>query len=299
VKAIQSFRSDNLRPALESIGGGAMIRGQLFSMALSACTIAQYYPEFEYITDDAGKEMATVCKFPFSKIISIGENFDSDASFWTHSKFEAYRTSEPFLHFDNDLFLWEALPEHAHKADIVALHGESFMWPLYEDYLLNAVKLPNWPMLHEIYFSNKTPINMAIFGGNDISTINAYANEVLDLILPYFKNDSITESDKNILANIMPVIEQLWGSQIIQCKWNKKITFLMAEKTIANSGQMGGLNLTHLGGKKGLLQKDPKKTYEMYAKILANIKRINPEVHNAVRKFTSDSEDLLKLMELK
>jgi hypothetical protein len=121
----------------------------------------------------------------------------------------------------------------------------------------------------------------------------------LDLILPYFKNDSITESDKNILANIMPVIEQLWGSQIIQCKWNKKITFLMAEKTIANSGQMGGLNLTHLGGKKGLLQKDPKKTYEMYAKILANIKRINPEVHNAVRKFTSDSEDLLKLMELK
>lgn len=301
MKAIQSFRSDNLRPALESFGGPVMIRGQLFSMALSACTIAQHYPKFEYVTDDAGAEMARACKLPYSKIISVGENFDSDASFWTHSKFEAYKSDEPFLHFDNDLFLWEPLPDCVNTADVVALHGESFMWPLYEDYLAEAITLPNWPKLHEVYFSNRTPINMAIFGGNDIQTINAYANEVLELMLPYFKDSNLTEANKIKLTKIAPVFEQLWGSQIIQCKLNKRITFLLPEKVVAknDTNSKDALKLTHLGGQKISLEKEPKKLHDMYRRMLSNLRKINPEVHEAIRKFTSDSTELLKLVEAK
>jgi len=298
VKAIQSFRSDNIRPALESFGGPAMVKHRIMLMALSAASISRYYPDFRYLTDDAGKYMAEECKLPYTEIISVGENFSSDRLFWVHSKFAAYACSEPFIHFDNDLLLWAPLPDRVHAADVIGLHGESFGWPTYESWLARAANIPCMPKLQNLYFANRTPINMAIFGGNDTATINKYAAEVMEIVEgPMQSLRNLSDSEKEDMKYLMPVIEQLWGSYIIQSKYNKKVHFVLTELEITKQIQKEDVKLTHMQDSKLYLQKDPKKLFEVIAKIESHLKQINPEVHSAVSKFTSSPAALEAITE--
>lgn len=298
MKAIQSFRSDNIRPALESFGGPAMLKHRIMLMALSAASIARYYPDFRYVTDDAGKYMAEECKFPYTEIVSVGENFDSDMLFWVHSKFAAYGCKEPFLHFDNDLILWAPLPDRIHQAEIVGLHGESFGWPTYESWLTRAENISGMPRLHDLYFANRTAINMAVFGGNDTDTINKYASEVLEIVQgPMQSLRNLSEAERDDMKYLMPVIEQLWGSYILQSKYSKRVTYVLTELEISKQIPKEDIKLTHMQDSKIYLQKDPKKLFEVISKIENHLKEINPEVHSAVCKFTSSPTTIDNLME--
>jgi hypothetical protein len=302
MKALQSFRSDSIRPALEAIGGTAMIRGKVFMMALSAATIARYYDNFEFITDDAGKNLVEECKFPYTKVISVGENFDSDSAFWVHSKFQAYLDSKPFIHFDNDIFLWKELPKWTHTAGILATHSESAAWPKYEEWLNNVKALfPNMPKFHEEYYLNRMPINMAIFGGNDIAAINNYAKEVLDIVekdMNNFKHFNDEERNKKAYG-LMPVIEQLWGSYLLQSKQGKVVKFLLTEREAFYNLNNEDVKFTHMQSAKITLEKDPKKLFEVMSKIDKHLKEINPELHANVLKFTTSPENIEELMESK
>lgn len=300
MKAMQSFRSDSIRPALEAIGGSTMIRGKVLMMALSAATIARYYDRFEYITDNAGENLVKECKFPYTKVVSVGENFDSDSAFWVHSKFQAYLENEPFIHFDNDIFLWQALPEWTKTAEILATYGESYAWPGYELWLDNVKALfPDMPKFHEKYYANRTPINMSIFGGTDFGTINKYAKDVLDIVfnqMNAFRHFNDEERNKKAFG-LMPVIEQLWCSYLIQSKYNKRIQFLLNEKDAVKNNPLPDIKFTHIQSAKITLEKDPKKLFELMSKVDKHLKEINPELHASVVKFTSSPNNIEELME--
>lgn len=299
MKAIHSFRSNKIRPALESFGGASFIRFYLMTAGLSASTIAKHYSKFEFITDDAGAEMAKACLFPYTDITSVGANFDSDSSFWTHSKFIGYLSDEPFLHFDNDLFLWEPLPERIHRAEVSALHTETFEWPAYERRINMALaKIPNFPLLHETYFANKTPLNMAIFGGNNLKIIHSYANTVLDIVLNTLNGfKGIDEDLRKTVEYIMPVMEQLWGSQLIQSKHNVRVELALKETDVITGASVGEIKLTHLWGLKQQINENPDKKQALMAKVEKNLKEINPEVYNAIVKFTTSPNTLDLLLE--
>lgn len=300
MKAIQSFRSDKIRLALESFGGPSMLRSYISVFALSAVTIAKHYSNFEFITDDAGKFMAESCQLPYSKISSVGPNFDSDSCFWTHSKFVAYLSSEAFLHFDNDLFLWEPLPARIQNSELVALHGESYAWPLYERYLTAAQNtLPNFPTWHEQYFANRTPLNMAIFGGNNIAAINAYASKVLNVILNTFNGfkDANTNT-KQTVEEIMPVMEQLWASHLLQSEQGIKVNFILTERNMVDSTSPADVKLTHIWGLKNDANTNPRQRMEMLNKVHKNLKELSPTVYDAVMRFTASPNTVNTLLEL-
>lgn len=296
--ALQSFRSDDIRLALESIGGPAMVKGIITKMALSAATIAKHYPEFRFLTDDAGMHMAVECKFPYTKIESVGESFSSNEVFWVHSKLQSYQCDEPFLHFDNDLFLWDSLPDFAHKAEVLAFHGESTLWPLYEDMLNKLQTVKHFPKLQDIYFANRTPINMAVFGGNNVKVIQQYSKEVLNIVDSMAGFSELHSEERQIIRESNPVIEQLWGSYIIQSKLNTKVKFLVSESDIHHGRTAPGVKLTHLQDAKKNLEKTPAKLMEVFAKIESNLKRVNLDVYNAVQSFTSSPNNIEELMEL-
>jgi len=302
MKAIQSFRSDNIRPALESFGGPSLLKARIMLMALSAASIARYYPDFSYITDDAGKYMAEECKFPYTEIVSVGNNFDSSMLFWVHSKFTAYECKKPFLHFDNDIILWNPLPDRIHKADIVALHGESFMWPHYEMWIRDCEKaIPELLQVKHLwapYFTNHAPINMAIFGGNDTNSINKYASEVLEIIKGPLKSLRHVDLEKiSSKVHLMPIVEQLWASYILQSKYNKQVTCVLTEHEYTNKVPKEDVKFTHFHGSKLYLQNDPKGLIKVNYQIEKHLKAINPEFYSAVNKFTSSPTNIDSIIE--
>jgi len=288
MKAIQSFRSEDIRPALESFGGPALLKTRIQVMALSAASIAQHYDSFEFITDDAGAAMAEACALPYTKITSIGPAFNSSKRFWVHSKFEAYKSKEPFLHFDNDLFLWEPLPSRVHQADVVSLHGESFGWPIYEGWLQSADKIKGMPRLQDKYYYNRTPMNMAIFGGNDTVAISKYAEYVLAFVDSLNGLRDLDAVEAEAIKPLMPVFEQLWGSYLLQCEYGKRPEFILTEREIHQQLDNHEVKLTHMQDAKLKLAQDPKKLMETIQKIEHKLKAINPKVYAAVAEFTSN-----------
>lgn len=297
MKAIHSFKSAKIRPMLQSIGGPAALKPLVSIMALSAASISKHFENFVLITDDAGKEMAEACALPYKEIVSVGPEFKAIPDYWIESKIHAYaETNEPFIHFDTDLFLWEPLPEEYLKAEVFAFHSETFAWPLYEQYLATWSEIvPNLPPLHKEHFTNRMPVNMAIFGGNNWRAINEYAKFIQRFVADNNGFKDLTPEAAHNVDKSIAAIEQLWGSYLIQDVAKIPIQMLLTESQISSTTKVPGIALTHLHGLKQRLDKEGK-TGELLQKLSAKLKDINPDVYNAVERYTSSEVDIDALL---
>lgn len=282
--AIHSMRTDRIRPALESLGGPAMIQPMLKIMGLSACTIKQHFSKLVLLTDDAGAEMARKCKFPYSEILSVGKNFDSDACFWTHSKFIAYANQQPFVHFDNDVFLWEPLPARLMEAEVFASNSETARWQDYSKHIKNLEQSIGLEGLHKKHFTNRMPINMSILGGNNFKALNLFSSYVTDFIKVNKGFYDLTSEQKNCLMQGMHVVEQLWGSCFIQNELDIKIELALSEDMLIGNEPSPDVKITHLHGIKQLAQNNPADSNirDLFTKVNARLLDIAPEVALAI-----------------
>jgi len=297
MKAVHTYKFDLLRPMLESFGGPAMIKPIITLHALSAVTISKHFKDFVFITDDAGRELAKACKMPYGEIVSVGESFKAPGDFWIESKIHAYSTlQEPFVHFDTDLFLWKPLPEDFLAADVFAFHSETYAWAAYQRYLSNWARIiPNFPKLHEQHYTNRMPINMAIFGGNNWQAINQYAKFIQDFAASNNWFHDIDAADRKKINGSIAAIEQLWGSYLLQDQQGIRIKFLLTEYQVATNENVPGVELTHLHGIKQKVDQE-KKSHEFLAKLSAKLKEVDETVYNAVEAYTSSEIDIDALL---
>jgi len=241
--------------------------------------------------------MAEACNLPYTEIVSVGSSFGAVSDYWIESKIHVYaEMREPFVHFDTDLFLWEALPAEYLAADVFAFHSETFMWPTYEKYLSAWTELIlNFPKLHKEYFTSRMPINMAIFGGNDWRAINRYAKFVQEFVDSNNGFKDIAPADAYTIDKNIAAIEQLWASYLIQDREKLPIRMLLTEEQVLKNDQVPGVALTHLHGIKQKMDQEGK-TEELLQKLSAKLKEINPAVYNAVEAYTSDEVDIDALL---
>jgi hypothetical protein len=281
--AIHSLRTDLFRPALESQGGPLMIAPMLKVMGLSSWTIRQHFDSFTLVTDDAGAEMAKQCKLPYTKIVSVGENFDSDPCFWTHSKFTAYANNQPFIHFDNDLFLWDPLPTRILEAPVAACNSDTYMWGVYAEHIRSLEESLGVGGLHRKHFTNRMPINMAIFGGNDITAINSFSKLVLDFVADRNGFRDLNEEQKVKLMRGMHVIEQLWGSCFLQNELGIPVELALSEEHIQANKPSTDVRLTHVHGLKYAAQAQSNaEAIQTLNKVSMKLSDLAPEIALAI-----------------
>ena len=293
MKAIHSLKSDKMRPMLEALGGPSVLKPAIQIMALSAVTIREHFDDFVLITDSAGRRMAEQCRLPYTSIVEVGDSFGSDPSFWIHSKLHAYKNAGgPFVHFDNDLFLWEPLPKAYLEADVFAFHSETFLWGRYEQYrtALESSGL-SLPKLHEKFPSSRMPVNMAVFGGNDHESIAHYAGYVLEYLDDHEGFLDATPAQKEALEFGIAYLEQLWATYLIQDVRQVRIELLLTEEQALKGLQVPGVALTHLHGAKQQAMKDGK-IQELMFKIGCKLREWSPEVYSAVERYTDPSVDV-------
>lgn len=297
MKAVHSFKSDTVRHLLDSVGGPAVMKPMITVHALSAVTIKQHFKEFVLVTDDAGKELAEICKLPYDQVISVGEKFGAVSDFWIESKMHAYRVlQEPFVHLDNDLFLWEPLPTTFLASDVFAFHTECYLWPVYEQYLNNWQTLcPDLPNLHEKYWINRQPLNMAVFGGNNWQAINYYAKFVQDFAAKNNGFNHVNAEQGHLINKSIAAIEQLWGSYILQNELGIRVATLLTERQATRNEEVPGIKITHLQGMKENAERQGK-VKELLDKTSYKLKMTNEAVYNAVERYTSSEVDIDALL---
>jgi hypothetical protein len=158
----------------------------LLAWVLSVQTARQHYPETALFTDDDGAEML---------VDGLGLKFDTvstelnaiaacNPEWFALGKVYSYALqTEPFLHIDADVFLWNKLPARLEAADVLAQNPEYFErrsihYPL--EQIDAAIRSVDGWMPEELSHSLaagevRQAANCGVLGGNRVDFIRYYA----------------------------------------------------------------------------------------------------------------------------
>jgi hypothetical protein len=166
----------------------------LLAWVLSTQAARRHYPRTALYTDDAGARVL---------VDGIGLEIDQietslnvlcarDAEWWALGKLYAYRAqTEPFIHLDNDVFLWQPLDDYLELSPLVAqnpeyfIPGRSYYQPeAFERALDGKTRAwlpPEWQWYRASGRSQRAE-SCGVFGGHALGFIRHYAAQAIKLI---------------------------------------------------------------------------------------------------------------------
>ena len=190
-RAVWSFWS---RPFAHDTGQRwASERFHLLSWMLSFCTVGAQFESTALVTDDAGARLLVDrLGLPFDSVSTRLEALNgADPRWWILGKLQAYREQElPFLHFDNDVYLWRALPAPLLASDLLAQNPEyapTSDVTFYKPTTFTASVLARHGILPAEWHAyvrsgGGTAICTGVFGGCDVDSIRRYAERAMSTI---------------------------------------------------------------------------------------------------------------------
>ena len=166
----------------------------LLSWVLSTETARRHYGRLVLVTDSAGARML---------VDGIGLAFDevhttldaiagADPGWWALGKLHAYRAqAEPFVHIDNDVFLFKPLPRELEAAPVFAQNaehfvpGQSFYQPEAVESALSVARdgwLPTEWLWYRQYGADSRGECCGVLGGAHVDFIRHYAAQAIRMI---------------------------------------------------------------------------------------------------------------------
>ena len=194
-----------------------------------------HYKNVYLITDNLGADILK--NLPFTDINCCLEEkvpaYLNEA--WSLPKIFTYQIAaqknKPFIHIDNDVFLFGAIPENKLNHPIIAEHNElDNHWYNIERFINNL----NNKHFYKNFSEHKvdSSANVSVFGGTDLEFINFYCEQVINMCLDK-KNKQFLSQPEFFIADC---IEQ-YSLSFLAKKYNKKINFL-----VEHLDQFGKLN---------------------------------------------------------
>jgi len=226
----------NSRTNLENRLSGGWLYPKYYycAMAYSCLTLKKFYENIELVSDEFGADLLiNKLKLPYTSVKILPDYFNSiPVGLWALPKIYSYSIqSEPFIHVDNDIFIWDEL----HKND-VGLLVQNFE-NLSDGYDVgiqqivdNCETYPDFLLgLDKYEFQS---INAGVFGGNDVNFIQKYTQFVFDFVNANLKN--ISHKDSGI---INAIFEQLFFYQLAKAE-NKRITTVLPQEKFDNMANL-------------------------------------------------------------
>lgn len=162
-------------------GGWYHKKFHYMSCALSCLTFSKYY-EVELVTDKAGKELfIDKLRLPYALVKVVLDDLNDYPSYlWAIGKLYSYSIqNEPFIHVDNDIYVWGKLNTDIINAQLIA-HNLEVAYPhnkeFFNDIMRNFSYVPQ--VLIDTFNLNNdvVEINAGVFGGHDIDFIKKYTD---------------------------------------------------------------------------------------------------------------------------
>ncbi|HET7233778.1 MAG TPA: DUF6734 family protein [Longimicrobium sp.] len=169
-------------------------RYHLLSWALSFLTARRHYPDTVLVTDTAGARLLVdALGLEFGRVSTeLDALAAADPTLWSLGKLYAYRAqTEPFVHIDADVYLWNRLPERLESAPVFTQSpepvGEWSPWyrpGVMEETLLGAPG--GWvPAEWSWYLRSGLPPRAdccGVVGGQDVGFIRYYASHAVEMV---------------------------------------------------------------------------------------------------------------------
>ncbi|MGY3792643.1 DUF6734 family protein [uncultured Aquimarina sp.] len=194
MKIIQSYWT---KPVLNGImesesgrysGGWLYEKTHSLSWIFSCLQLKKYYDKVELVTDKLGKEiLIDQLKLPYTKVHVILDDLNEyHPDLWALGKIYSYSIQdEPFIHVDNDVYVWGAFSEKLHNARLVTQHfekGYPFYENLYKNLKTNNVVFPEVILENRKVEEKIHAYNAGIIGGNDIAFFKNYSKEAFKFV---------------------------------------------------------------------------------------------------------------------
>ena len=204
MKIVQSFWSKPLNKlkdfrldiSLTNRKGGGWFNERIYFMscALSVLKLRQFYDNVELVTDSYGKKfLIDELNLPYTNVrldLDKIENYTEDI--WAIGKLFAYKIQkEPFIHVDNDLFIWKPFDRAVWNARLATQSYEFsldnydlFCKDVYKNFTGFTEEIGDYTKYGGRFIPGieETPYNFGIFGGTDISFIHYYVDFVIDFL---------------------------------------------------------------------------------------------------------------------
>jgi hypothetical protein len=153
------------------------------SCVLSVLLARQHVGRAELYTDARGAARLAALGLPFDAVYPAFEDFSYPPQLWMAMKLQTYRRqTEPFIHLDFDAYLWAPLPPRLSTAGIIAQSSEdnySCYSRVLTYFLDHAGYVPAFVRAHVArYGSQIRALNAGAYGGHDLATLHASADEV-------------------------------------------------------------------------------------------------------------------------
>ncbi len=188
-------------------------RHHLLSWVLSVETARVHYPDTLLVTDDAGARLLLDdAGLQFGEVdVCLNALSDADPNWWTLGKLHAYRKQRvPFVHIDNDVFLWNRLPSRLEEAGVFGQNPERFPkgggWYRPEEWNEAIDRTGGWLPEEWRWYSaagGNEAVCCGILGGRDVGFLNYYADLAIQVIESECNQAAWREIDRrgsNILA---------------------------------------------------------------------------------------------------
>lgn len=199
-------------------------------VALSVELTLLQFKEVELVTNSYGKELLVDrYKIPFTSVRVELDHFDGvlDPDLWAYAKIYSYSLqNKPFIHIDNDVFLFDHISKELLAKDLIFQNKESVSQ--HDSYLEHCESLKSCGSINLMMLTDPKSIgfacNCGIIGINELSIVQKW-KEIVDEYLFSKRNkkywDSITDKhSKN------HVLEQFFISVLVK-KRNLDIGFLL------------------------------------------------------------------------
>jgi hypothetical protein len=203
----------------------------LLSWVLSVETARRHFPEVALYTDDAGAAMLVDgLGLTFDHVsLELNALGDRNPRWWCLGKTYTYRLQEaPFVHLDNDVFLWKPLPPAMARAGVIAQNpeffadGVFFYRPEAVDRVLKGVHdgwVPREWEWFRAFGERQRGECCGILGGNAIAFIAHYANQAIKMIEHPLNRAGWEILDRDINRNVH--VEQYLLSACLEYHWNR------------------------------------------------------------------------------
>ena len=149
---------------------------------IAAYCLKKNFGEVHLITDSVSKPHFS--SIPWTSVTTELDQVPPDyPQVWSLSKLYAFREiakrGHPFIHTDNDVFLWKGIPDRLRNAQVFGQQPENVF-----DYRYEPQKMfSNCPSKHIFEVScPPTAINVGIFGGNNVKFIGDYADSAIAFV---------------------------------------------------------------------------------------------------------------------
>jgi hypothetical protein len=192
MRAVWSFWSKPYRE--QRVGIWVNTLEHLLAWGLSLETARQHYPETALYTDDLGASiLVDRLGLRFAEVsTSLNCLADADSGWWSMGKFHVYREqASPFIHLDNDVFLWKALPDELTAAQVFAQNPEeiTFDQPYYQPAMVEgalAAVPGTWLPAEWTWYRQQRKQHIAaccgILGGKNLDFLKHYAECAIRLL---------------------------------------------------------------------------------------------------------------------